>query len=159
MQTSYAISATRVPLPVRGVQVLLAVIAISHLTVPIVMWANQGALRDEIASQHPDFSAGEVARSADIAVTSAAVFHGVLLLLCALLIWKLSTARPWTRRLTAVSQLLSVVFSVFSWSSTPRFHAVIPIIGAIQILTVVLLWAPQPARTFFADGAQRATTV
>ncbi len=37
MQTSNATRATRVPSPVRGAQVLLAVIAISHLTVPIVM--------------------------------------------------------------------------------------------------------------------------
>src|SRR4051794_38005265 len=101
-QASSVTRAPAVPPPVRAVQGLLAVIAISHLTVPIVMQANRGALRDEIASQHPDLSATEVARSTDIAVTSAAIFHGILLLLCALLIWKLISARPWTRRLTAV---------------------------------------------------------
>ena len=51
--------------------------------------------------------------------------------------------------------MLSVVFSVVSWSSSPMFHAVIPIIGLAQILTVALLWAPRSSRTFFADGAQR----
>ncbi|MFD1046613.1 hypothetical protein ACFQ1S_14140 [Kibdelosporangium lantanae] len=84
-----------------------------------------------------------------VAVISGAVFHGILLALCALLIWKLTTARPWTRRLTTVSQLLSVVFSVVSWSSSPMFHAVIPIIGAAQIVTVALLWFPRTARDFF----------
>jgi hypothetical protein len=64
-------------------------------------------------------------------------------------VWKLPTGRPWTRRLATISQLLSVVFSFVSWSSSPMFHAVIPIVGAAQILVVVLLWAPQRAREFF----------
>jgi hypothetical protein len=109
-----------------------------------------GSPGDQIATRHPDFGAAEVARSATIAVTSGAVFHGVLLALCALLVWKLATARPWTRRLATASQLLSVVFSVVSWSSSPMFHTVIPIICAAQILTVALLWFPSTARESFA---------
>jgi len=45
--------------------------------------------------------------------------------------------------------LLSVVFSAVSWSSSPMFHAVIPVIGVAQVLLVILLWAPQSAREFF----------
>jgi hypothetical protein len=130
--------------------VLLAVVAASHVMVPVVMWGRRSTLRDQIASRQPGFGPAEVAQSADIALVSAAVFHGLLLVLCALLVWKLATARPWTRRLTTVSQLLSVVFSVVSWSSSPMFHAVIPVIGAMQILVVALLWAPRSARAFFA---------
>jgi hypothetical protein len=141
---------SRIPAPVQSARVLLAAVAISHLVIPVVMAVNQSALRDQIAAQHPDFAAAEVARSADIAVASGAVFHSVLLALCALLAWKLATARPWTRRLTTVSQLLSVVFSVVSWSTSPMFHAVIPIIGAAQILIVALLWTPRTVREFFA---------
>src|SRR5205085_11231808 len=107
------------PAPVQSARALLAVVAVSHLVVPVVLAANASALRDQIASRHPDFAAAEVAQSAAIAVVSGAVFHGVLLLLCALPVWKLATGRPWTRRLTTVSQLLSVVFSVVSWSSSP----------------------------------------
>jgi hypothetical protein len=142
--------ASRVPTPVQSSRVLLIAVAISHLVVPVVMGANQSALRDRIATQHPDFGVAEVARSAAIALTSAAVFHGILLVLCVLLLWKLATARPWTRRLATVSQLLSVAFSVVSWSSSPMFHAIIPIIGAAQILLVVLLWVPRTAQEFFA---------
>lgn len=141
---------SRVPALVQSARVLLAAVALSHLVVPVVIGINQSALRDQIAAQRPDFSADEVARSATIAVASGAVFHGVLLMLCALLVWKLATARPWTRRLTTVSQLLSVVFSVVSWSSSPMFHAVIPIIGTAQILIVALLWTPRTVREFFA---------
>ncbi|MFC4584464.1 hypothetical protein [Sphaerisporangium corydalis] len=134
-----------VPAPVQLARALLAAVAVSHLVVPVVMWARQGELRNEIAAQHPGFGAAEVSRSADIAVTSGAVFHGVLLALCALLVWKLATARLWTRRLTTASQVLSIVFSAFSWTSSPMFHVVIPIIGAAQILLLALLWAPRPA--------------
>lgn len=139
----------RIPAPVRTAQVLLALVGLSHLVVPVVMWAAKDTLRTQIAVQHPELDATQLARSADVAVTSGAIFHGVLLILCALLVWKLPTGRPWTRRLTTVSQLLSVVFSVVSWSSSPMFHAVIPIVGAAQVAIVMLLWVPQGAREFF----------
>ncbi|AYF78303.1 hypothetical protein D7D52_35785 [Nocardia yunnanensis] len=141
---------SRTPKSIQAARVLLTAVAISHVVVPMLMSVDQSALRNQIATQHPDFDAGEVARSADIAVTSGAVFHGILLSLCALLVWKLATARPWTRRLATVSQLLSVVFSVVSWSSSSMFHTVIPIICAAQVLTVALLWFPSTAREFFA---------
>jgi hypothetical protein len=152
MRQPAQVTASRTPMPVQSARVLLAAVAISHLVVAVVMSINQSTLRDQIATQHPDFDAAEVARSTDIAVTSGAVFHGILLVLCALLVWKLATARPWTRRLTTVSQLLSVVFSVVSWSSSPMFHAVIPVIGAAQVVIVVLLWIPRTAREFFAKS-------
>ncbi|MGI5232825.1 hypothetical protein [Actinoallomurus sp. CA-142502] len=150
MDSTTVIQVSRAPAPVQLARALLVLVAVSHLVTPMVMRAGQSALRDQIASQHPDFGAAEVRRSADIAVTSGAAFHGLLLVLCVVLAWKLATARPWTRRLATASQLLSVVFSVVSWSSSPMFHAVIPIIGAAQILIVALLWAPRPAREFFA---------
>ena len=149
MQRPAQATASRTPAPVQAARVLLSAIAISHVVVPAVMGLNQSTLHDQIAAQHPDFGAAEVARSATVAVTSGAVFHGILLALCALLVWKLATARPWTRRLATVSQLLSVVFSVVSWSSSPMFHTVIPAISAAQILTVALLWFPPTARDFF----------
>ncbi|MGW2866012.1 hypothetical protein [Streptomyces sp. NPDC001205] len=143
--------ASQIPAPVQAARALLTAVAISHVVVPLFMSFDQSALRHQIATQHPDFGAAEVARSAKIAVTSGAVFHGILLLLCALLAWKLATARTWTRRLATVSQLLSVVFSVVSWTSSPMFHTAIPVICAAQILSVALLWFPSTAREFFAQ--------
>ncbi|MGW7539162.1 hypothetical protein [Amycolatopsis sp. NPDC054798] len=145
--------------PVQWARVLLAFVAISHLVTPVLMWAGRDAVRTQITSQHPEFGAAEVDRSVEVAVVSGAVFHGVLLALCAFLAWKLATARPWTRRLTTVSQLLSVVFSAVSWSSSPMFHAIIPIVGAVQLLIVALLWTPASAREFFAgQGQQRKSS-
>jgi hypothetical protein len=157
MNSSTLIRTSRIPTSVHLARALLAVVAISHLVVAIVLWADEGALRAQIASQHPEFGAAELARSADIAVVSGAVFHGVLLLLCVLLAAKLATGQPWTRRLTTISQLVSILFSAFSWSSSPMFHAVIPIIGVIQIIIVALLWAPRSAREFFARSASSRT--
>ena len=143
------------PPPVRWAQGLLALVAVSHVVVPVVMWARQDELRGGIAAAHPEFGRAEVARSADVAVLSGAVFHVLLLALCVFLVWKLPAARPRIRLLATVSQLLSVVFSVFSWSSSPMFHAVIPVVGALQVLIVVLLWVPGPARAFFAPSAEQ----
>lgn len=141
-----------VPKPVQAARALLAVVGLGHLVIAIVMAAREDALRDGITAQHPDFSAAEVARSADIAVVSGAVFHGLLLLLCALLVVKLDSGRLWPHRLAIVSQLLSVVFGFVSWSSSPMFHAVIPVVAAAQLAVVVLVWAPRPARDFFAKS-------
>jgi hypothetical protein len=136
----------KVPKPVQAARALVALIGLGHLVILVVTWAREDALRDQIAAQHPDFHATEVARSADIAVLSGAVFHGILLVLCVLLTVKLATGRPWTRRLATVSQLLSVAFGFFSWSSSPMFHVVIPVAAAAQLAVVVLIWLP---RDFF----------
>jgi hypothetical protein len=75
------------------------------VVVPVVRLANRSALRDQLATAHPDFGAAEVDRSATVALAGAAVFRAVLLALCALLVWKLATALPWTRRLTTLDTL------------------------------------------------------
>ncbi|MEV6642273.1 hypothetical protein [Amycolatopsis sp. NPDC051371] len=138
------------PKTVQAARALLVLVGLGHLVIPAVMGAREDALRDQIAAQHPDFGAAEIARSADAAVLSGAVFHGLLLLLCVLLVVRLATGRPWTRRLTTVSQLLSVVFGFFSWSSSPMFHAVIPVAAVAQLAVVVLVWTPRPSKDFFA---------
>ncbi|MBE8525654.1 hypothetical protein ILP97_50670 [Amycolatopsis sp. H6(2020)] len=135
------------PAPVQAARALLALVGLGHLVIPVVMGAREDALRDQIAAQHPDFGTAEVARSADIAVLSGAVFHGILFVLCVLLTVKLATGRPWTRRLATVSQLLSVVFGFFSWSSSPTFQVVIPVAAAAQLAVVVLLWLPRDFTT------------
>jgi hypothetical protein len=140
---------TAVPKPVRAAQALLALVALAHLVIPVVLTAHRDVLRDAIAAGHPAFDPAEVARAADLAVVSGAVFHGLFLVLCLLLVVKLASGRPWTRRLATVSQLLSVVFGAVSWSSSPMFHAVVPVVALAQLAVVVLLWAPAPARTFF----------
>ncbi len=139
-----------VPGAVRSSRALLFAVAVSHLVIPLVMWANEAALRVEIAARYPGFGQAEVDRSAAVAIESGAVFHGILLVLCVVPAWKLATGRRWTRRLTTATQLLSVVFSVFSWTSSSMFHAVIPVVVLAQVVLVALLWVPRPARDFFA---------
>ncbi len=139
-----------VPGAVRWSRALLIAVAVGHLVIPLVMWANESAMREQIASLYPSFTPAEVVRSAEVAVESGAVFHGILVVLCVVPAWKLATGRRWTRRLSTATQLLSVVFGVFSWTSSPMFHAVIPVVALVEIAVVVLLWVPRPAREFFA---------
>jgi hypothetical protein len=138
-----------VPQAVQAARALLGLIALTHLVIAAVMSARQDSLRAQIAAGHPEFDAAEVARSAHVAVVSGAVFHGLLLVLCVFLGVKLAGGRPWTRRLATVSQLLSVVFGVVSWSSSPMFHAVVPVVAVAQLAVVALLWAPVATRSFF----------
>ncbi|MFI5729913.1 hypothetical protein ACIA49_07285 [Kribbella sp. NPDC051587] len=137
------------PRAVQAARGLLGLVALSHLIVPIVMWANRDELRTTIADRSPEFGAAELDKAVAAAVGAAFVFHVLLLVLSLWLIVKLPTGRPWVRRLTTVSQLLSVVFSFVSWSSSPMFHVVIPIVGLAELVLVVLLWVPSESRTFF----------
>ncbi|MGC4941133.1 hypothetical protein [Kribbella sp. DT2] len=137
-----------IPRNVQLSRALLAVTAASHLVIPIVLWARQDSLRAEIVAQHPDFGPATVDDSVRVALTSATVFHSLLLLLCAFLVLKLATGKPWTRRLATVSQALSILFSLVSWSTSPLFHAVVPVLGVVQLITIALLWTGS-ARGFF----------
>lgn len=149
MKSSTVQETCRVPRSVQLARALLVVVAISHLVIPVVMIVDRSALGDQITRQHPEFSAGIVTKAVDIALTSAVVFHGLVLILCIFLIWKLTSARSWIRRLTTLSQLLAVVFSVVSWSSSTMFHPVVLVLDAIQLVVVILLWT-RPSQAFFA---------
>jgi hypothetical protein len=137
------------PRAVQAARGLLGLVALSHLIVPILMWANRDDLRMTIADRSPEFGAAELDKAVAAAVGAAVVFHVLLLVLSLWLILKLLTGRPWVRRLTTVSQLLSVVFSFVSWSSSPMFHVVIPIVGLAELVLVVLLWVPSESKAFF----------
>ncbi len=144
-------STTRtLPAPVQGARLALYAVALSHLVIPIVMWFNRDTLASQITAEHPEFDHATVDVANTAALAAAAGFHGVLLVLTVFLALKLRSGRRWVRRLTTVSQLLSVVFSVVSWTSSPMFHAVIPVVGVLQIGAVVLLWWPARAKEFFA---------
>ncbi|TDD62495.1 hypothetical protein E1263_03390 [Kribbella antibiotica] len=137
------------PRPVQWARGLLGLVALSHLIVPIVMWAARADLRTTIAEGSPELGPVELGKAVDVAVGSAVVFHVLLLALALWLIVKLPTGLPWVRRLATVSQVLSVVFGFVSWSSSPMFHAVIPVVGLVEVALVVLLWAPRASRAFF----------
>jgi hypothetical protein len=96
-----------------------------------------------------------VRASVHIALSSAAVFHAVVVALCVLIIARLHSGRPWVRRLLTVSQLLSVMFSVVSWSSSTMFHAVIPPLDVLQLAAVALAWFPLASREFFIPAYRR----
>lgn len=153
MTAAGSIRTRRVPPPVQYARGLLGLVALSHLIVPIVLWTHRDDLRETIASQSPEFGTDELDKAVNAAVGSGVVFHLLLLALCLLLVAKLPSGRPWTRRLAIVSQLLSVLFSFVSWSSSPMFHVVIPIVGMLELALVALLWAPRESKEFFSRVA------
>jgi hypothetical protein len=138
-----------VPTPVRVSRLLLALVGLSHLVVPLVMVARKATLHADIAAQHPGFRAAELDRAVTTALASAAAFHAILLLLCGYLVVALPTGRPRAWRLALISQGLGIVFSIVSWTSNEMFHAVIPVLDAVQVVIVVLLLTPA-ARAFFS---------
>jgi len=142
------------PNPVRVSRLLLALVGLSHLVVPLVMVARRTTLHAQIAAQHPTFGPEEVDRSVSTALASAAAFHAVLLALCVYLVVALPAGRPRVRRLALLSQGLGILFSIVSWSANEMFHAVIPVIDAVQVVIIVLLLLPA-ARAFFTPAAAR----
>ncbi|PPK65296.1 hypothetical protein V5P93_003734 [Actinokineospora auranticolor] len=133
MDAAAVVESARVPAAVRVARVLLAVVAASHLGMVSVLWANRGSV-------------------AGSEVVSGSVFHGFLVLLCAVLVWRLASGRAWTRRMTSMSQVVSAVAMVVTWSSSGMFHGVIPALDVVQLVVVALLWVPRSARAFFSPG-------
>lgn len=120
-------------------RVLLALVALVHLLVPAVMLARRAALTAEIARRNPSFDPAELHRAVTAALAAAAVFHAVLLVLAAVLALRLSAGRRWTVRLTIVSQLLGVAFSVVSWQSSAMFHPLVIAADLVQLAVVALV--------------------
>jgi hypothetical protein len=147
--TTNKVAGQAVPGAVQITRSILVLVAISHVIVPIVMWMRREDLTAEISSANPGFGSAELDAAVNIALGSAALFHAVLLILTVFLVIKLGTGRRWVRRLTAISQILAVLFSAVSWSSSTMFHAVIPPVDILHLLAIGLLWAPQQSRAFF----------
>lgn len=150
-----------VPVPVNSARVLLAVVAAAHAVIPVVMWLKQDSLRDQITHTHPELGVEQVDRSVTTTLASGIGFHSFLVLLCGYLAYALASGKPRTHRIAIISQALGIIFSVVSWSSSPMFHAVIPLLDAVQAAVIVLLLT-RTARSFvsrqrYAEAA--ATTL
>lgn len=134
--------APAVPRPVQVARGLLTVVALGHVVIPVAIGFGSG------------FGFGGTARS-DGAVAGAAAIHVPLLALTLFLASRLASGRPWTRRMTTVSQLLSLAFGVVLWSSPTTCAPLVPVLGAVQLAIVALLWRGPTARRFFAAVGER----
>ncbi|KJK34303.1 hypothetical protein UK23_43765 [Lentzea aerocolonigenes] len=124
----------------RAARFLLIAVALVHVVIPAIMWWQRGQLHDQIARSNPDLPPAGVDGAVQIALIAAAVFHAVFAILNVWLTRRLGAGRG--RIATTVVQLLAAVFSIVSWRSSPMFHAVIPVVTALELLTVVLVWLP-----------------
>lgn len=97
--------------------------------------------------QEPDRESGEAA-GIDVAATVIVVAVAALFIWLAVLVRR---GRNWARITATVLLTVAIVSTV--WSSVVYLLAdpiVMPIGGVIQLLLMVLLWAPKPARAYFA---------
>lgn len=148
-------SATKatVPTSVGCIQALLAVIALIHCAIPLVMNVRRAELSAEIAYRNPWFDIDTVNESAAIAVRSASIFHALAVVVCLVGVWSLRSRRRWAGRFLLVSQAMSIAFSVVSWSSSAMFHALIPVLDLAALAVVVLAWSTS-ARHFYRNGRE-----
>lgn len=123
---------TRPPGPVQWARGLLVLVAAGHVAVPLVLWSE----------------------GAQEGIGGALAIHVPLAVLSLVLARALSSGSPWALRPAAVSQVLSILFSVLLWSSPTTARSVTPILVAVQLSVLVLLWAPGSARAFFLRGAR-----
>lgn len=124
----------------RAARFLLIAVALVHVVIPAVMWWQRGQLHDQIARENPGLPPAGVNGAVEVALIAAAVFHAVFAILNLWLARRLATGRG--QIATTIVQLLAAAFSIVSWRSSPMFHAVIPVVTAAELLTVVLVWLP-----------------
>lgn len=82
-------------------------------------------------------------------VADGTAIHAPLAVLSAFLAYELGTGRPWARRMTTLSQILSLTFGIVLWSSQGTHHAFVVLAGVAQALIVGMLWLPSASRGFF----------
>lgn len=139
----------RPPRPVRVARVLLAAAAVDHIVVPAVTLTHVPALRAAVRAAHPADDPAAITRAVDTLTATSLAVHLPLLILTAVLVWKLPTGHPWVLRPATVSQALSIVFSGLSSAPLPALHALFPVVDAVQLTVIVLLWGPRTSRDFF----------
>lgn len=128
---------------------LLALVAANHVVVPAIALTHLPALRAAVATAHPTYDDPAVDRAVDTVLTTTLAVHVPLLLLTAVLVWKLPTGHPWVLRPATVSQALGIAFSGLSSAPLPALHALTPIVDTVQLAVITLLWAVASSRAFF----------
>jgi hypothetical protein len=129
---------------------LLAVVAGYHLVVATVACTHRAGLRAAILADHPSDGRSALDGALHRVLITAVAVNVPLVVLLAALVVLLRTARPWTRRMTSVSQLFGVAFSSLSATPLPALHHLVPLACSTQLAVILFLWAPRPSRHFFA---------
>jgi hypothetical protein len=96
----------------------------------------------------PGYDAVALTRSMSLILARTVAVHLPLLILTAVLIWKLPSGHPWARRPASVSQGFGTIFSVLSSAPLRALQTLIPFVDTIQLTVIVLLWVPRSSRTF-----------
>jgi hypothetical protein len=138
------------PASVTTARTLLAVVAGYHLVVATVACAHRAGLRAAILADHPSDGRSALDGALHRVLITAVAVNVPLVVLLAALVVLLRTARPWTRRMTSVSQLFGVAFSSLSATPLPALHHLVPLACSTQLAVILFLWAPRPSRHFFA---------
>jgi hypothetical protein len=144
----------RPPRPVTVARILLGVVAVDHVAVPAVSLTHIPALRAAVSVAHPAYDPPAITRAVDTVLATSLAVHLPLLILTAVLVWKLPTGHPWALRPATVSQALGIVFSGLSSAPLPALHALVPVVDAVQLAVIVMLWAPRTSRAFFSAHAR-----
>jgi hypothetical protein len=81
--------------------------------------------------------------------------NAVLLMVTALVIWKLPSGRRWVRRPATFSQVFSIVGAILIWPTTPALVSLVIAADVLSAAILILVWAPPASRAFFAPAQTR----
>lgn len=128
------------PRAVKIVLLLMAVLAVTHVLVPVYMATHSGALALQISHDHPELSASQIANSVGLALRSAIIFHAVLMIALIALAFAFSRRRRWSRKVITTLSVISLISSLVSWRSSPMFHGAIVATNVLLVVLVAILW-------------------
>lgn len=139
------------PLQIRVARVLLALIAVAHGAAIIALVLLQGVLTEQISGAQPALSSSDVSKLVLLELVRTVSFHALLVAVCGVYAAKISSGSRRVFRIVVASQVLSVVFGIVTWFTSPGgVGFVTPPFVVAAFAVLLLLSGSTSARAFFS---------
>lgn len=142
-----------VPVGIRWARILLTVVSVGHLVAIVVVLALKSTVREEIASENPQYTPSELTQTVVLELVRTCSFHALLVFVCAFYALRLPLGKPRVVRIIVLSQVLSLIFGAFTVATAPA--ALIPVLPPFMLAAagiLVLLYLPQ-SRSYLRERA------
>ncbi|MDQ0646502.1 hypothetical protein QFZ53_000698 [Microbacterium natoriense] len=139
------------PVQIRVARVLLALIAVAHGAAIVALVLLQGVLAEQISGARPALSSSDVSKLVLLELVRTVSFHALLVVVCGIYAAKIGSGNRRVFRIVVASQVLSVVFGIVTWFTSPdvvRFVTPAFVVTALAVL--LLLLGSASARAFFS---------
>lgn len=127
-------------------------LSLMHIIIPIIMWLSKSQLANQMKTNSPAMSNAEVVKYTDIVMLASIAFHLIFVVVFFILAKKIVKGINKARIRVTIVLIISAIASYSSFTLSPMFRVLIPLLDLFQIILVILLWTPKSSGSFFSRG-------